>query len=140
MRKSVQKQEKRQKVTRNGKKIISVFSHFQTLFVVSPVSRHFFFYFQTQKCLEMGEKQNKQKRHIQLLLYINHHRRHHHQLLAIPTARTQASANVESSRRWQASLWTRSCYKKRKSHYCSWKDKVEIGNQYNHWYHHYITF
>ena len=45
---------------RNNKKCLeigeNVFSHFQTHFVVSPVSRHLFSYFQTQKCLEMGGK------------------------------------------------------------------------------------
>ena len=33
------------KVSRNGRKWIFIFSHFQTLFVVSPVSRHLFSYF-----------------------------------------------------------------------------------------------
>ena len=46
------------KLSRNGRKLIFVFSHFQTLFVVSPVSRHFFsYYFQIKTCLEMGETQ-----------------------------------------------------------------------------------
>ena len=44
--KSVQKWEKRN------------FSCLQALFVVFPVSRQFFSYFQTQKCLEMGNMQN----------------------------------------------------------------------------------
>ena len=50
----------------------NVFSHFQTLFLVSPVSRHFFSYFQTQKCLEMGKIFPPISRHVlSFLLFID---------------------------------------------------------------------